>query len=100
MRNKVYKGDCLEVMKSFPDNSIDLILTDLPYSITKNKWDIIIPFDEMWELFNRILKPTGIVALTAAQPFTSKLVMSNLEMYKHEWIWIKNRGSNLLLENQ
>jgi len=94
MRNKVYKGDCLEVMKSFPDNSIDLILTDLPYSITKNKWDIIIPFDEMWELFNRILKPTGIVALTAAQPFTSKLVMSNLEMYKHEWIWIKNRGSN------
>ena len=81
-------------MKTFPDNSIDLILTDLPYGITKNKWDSVIPFDEMWETYWRVLKPTGIIALTASQPFTSSLIMSQVEYFKHEWIWIKNRGSN------
>jgi site-specific DNA-methyltransferase (adenine-specific) len=71
-----------------------MILCDLPYQITSNKWDCLIPFDELWSAYKRVIKPNGVIALTASQPFTSMLVMSNLEMYKHEWIWIKNRGSN------
>lgn len=81
-------------MKNIPDGSIDMILCDLPYGLTANKWDSVIPFDELWSAYKRIIKPTGIIALHAGQPFTSALVMSNPKMYKHEWIWIKNRGSN------
>jgi len=81
-------------MKYIDDKSIDMILCDLPYGLTQNKWDSIIPLDKLWFEYKRIIKDTGIIALTASQPFTSNLVMSNLEMYKHEWIWIKNRGSN------
>ena len=88
------KGDCLEWMTKFPDKSIDMILCDLPYGTTSNKWDSIIPLDKLWEHYKRICKDTAIIALTASQPFTSMLVASNFEMYKHEWIWIKNRGSN------
>lgn len=91
---KLLHGDCLELMKKIPDKSVDMILCDLPYGMTANKWDSVIPFDELWEAYNRIIKPTGIIALHASQPFTSALVMSNPKMYKHEWIWIKNRGSN------
>jgi site-specific DNA-methyltransferase (adenine-specific) len=71
-----------------------MILCDLPYGTTQNKWDSVIPFELLWEAYKRILKPTGIVALTASQPFSSALVMSNPTWFKHEWIWIKNRGSN------
>ena len=91
---KLVHGDCLEVMKKIPDGSIDMILRDLPYQITSNKWDILIPFDQLWEQYNRITKSNAIIALTSSQPFTSMLVMSNLEMYKHEWVWIKNKGGN------
>ena len=94
MVNKIFNDDCLKIMESFPDNSIDMVLTDLPYGITSNSWDSIIPLEPLWEQYKRITKPTGIIALTASQPFTSKLILSNLEMYKHEWIWQKNRGSN------
>ena len=92
--NKIYQGDCLEIMKQIDDESIDMVLCDLPYQITSNKWDCLIPLDELWNQYKRIIKENGIVALTASQPFTSRLVMSNIEMFKHEWIWIKNRGSN------
>lgn len=71
-------------MPKIPSQSINLILTDLPYQITQNRWDIMIPLDLMWLEYKRIIKPNGVIALTASQPFTSKLVMSNLEMYKHE----------------
>ncbi len=71
-----------------------MILADLPYGTTRNKWDATIPFDEMWELYWKILKPTGTIVLTASQPFTSALVMSQPQYFKHEWIWLKNRGSN------
>ena len=71
-----------------------MILCDLPYGTTRNKWDAVIPFDVMWDGFNRVLRKSGVVALTASQPFTSMLVMSNTDMFRHEWIWIKNRGSN------
>lgn len=90
----MWNGDCLEVMKSISDQSVDMILSDLPYGITKNKWDCEIPLEKLWEAYSRILKSTGVVALTASQPFTSILVTSNPNMFKHEWIWIKNRGSN------
>lgn len=93
-KNKIYLGDHIEVMKTLPNNFINMILTDLPYNITQNKWEIEVPLEEMWFEYCRILTNNGIIALTASQPFTSKLVMSNLKMFKHEWIWQKNRGSN------
>ena len=91
---KIYHGDCLEVMKEILDKSIDMILCDLPYGVTQNKWDKILSFDALWEQYLRIGKPNAIYALFGSQPFSSKLVLSNIKMYKHEWIWIKNRGSN------
>ena len=94
MIDKIFNEDCLEGMKRIPDASIDMVLCDLPYGTTANKWDSIIPLDELWAQYNRICKPTAAIVLTASQPFTSKLVMSNPEMFRHEWIWIKNRGSN------
>jgi site-specific DNA-methyltransferase (adenine-specific) len=93
-RSTFYQGDCLVEMDKISDKSIDMILCDLPYGTTSNKWDAVIPFEGLWMQYNRIIKPTGIIALTASQPFTSALVMSNPSMYKHEWIWIKNKGSN------
>ena len=78
------QGDCLELMKDIPDKSIDMILCDLPYGTTQNKWDIIIPFDKLWEQYRRIIKDNGAVVLTSSQPFTSALVMSNPKMFKYE----------------
>jgi site-specific DNA-methyltransferase (adenine-specific) len=94
--NQVYLGDCLEVMKSIDDELIDLILCDLPYGITDCEWDKRIPFEPLWEQYRRILKDTGVIALTADQPFTSELVVSNLPMFKHEVIWDKVAGTNFL----
>jgi len=91
MENIVIQGDCLEEMKNIPDGSVDMILTDLPYGTTACHWDTIIPFEPMWIQFKRVIKKNGAIVLTASQPFTSKLVMSNLEMFKYEWIWVKNR---------
>ena len=89
---KLLKGDCLELMKNIPDKSIDMILCDLPYGITKCKWDAIIPIEPLWEQYNRIIKDNGAIVLFATQPFSSKLIMSNLKGFKHEWIWQKERG--------
>lgn len=91
---KTYLGDCIDIMPMFPGGVFDMILCDLPYGTTSNKWDSVIPFDKLWEQYNRLIKPNGVIALTASQPFSSALVMSNPKMFKHEWIWIKNRGSN------
>jgi site-specific DNA-methyltransferase (adenine-specific) len=82
-------GDCLELMKTIPSGSVDAILTDLPYGTTACSWDVIIPFEPMWSQVKRVLKPRGVFVTTASQPFTSKLVMSNLEWFKYEWIWDK-----------
>ena len=87
--NKIYQGDCLELMKQVEDKSVDLILCDLPYGATACKWDTIIPFKPLWEQYKRIIKDNGAIVLTASQPFTSALVMSNLKMFKYEWIWDK-----------
>ena len=87
-------GDCLEKMKDIPDKSIDMILCDLPYGTTSCKWDVVIPFEPLWEQYKRIIKDNGAIVLTASQPFTSALVSSNYSMFKYEWIWEKDGGSN------
>jgi len=93
--NEVLLGDCLELMKSIPDKSIDMILCDLPYGVTaRNSWDSIIPLDKLWGEYNRISK--GAIVLTAIQPFTSTLVVSNQEQFKYEWIWRKQQGTGFL----
>ena len=88
-------GDCLERMKEIPDNSIDMILCDPPFGTTACKWDTIIPFEPLWEQYNRIIKDNGAIALFGSQPFTSKLVMSNIKMFKYEWIWDKKIPSGM-----
>ncbi len=87
--NKIYNMDCLEGMKLIPDKSIDMILCDLPYGTIACKWDTIIPFEPLWEQYERIIKDNGAIVLFGSQPFTSKLIMSNLKMFKYEWIWDK-----------
>jgi len=94
---KLLQGDCLELMKDIPDKSINMILCDLPYGTTCCKWDIVIPFDELWRQYKRVIKDNGAIVLTASQPFTSKLIISNLDMFKYEIIWIKSHPSNSLL---
>ena len=91
--NKIYNEDCLESMKRIPDCSVDMILCDLPYGTTACKWDTIIPFEPLWEQYERIIKDNGAIVLTAAQPFTSALVMSNPKMFKYSWIWDKVKPS-------
>lgn len=89
----LYQGDCLEIMPQL-DMVFDICITDLPYGTTQNKWDSVIPFDQMWEKLGAVVKPNGAKIFTASQPFTSLLVSSNIKEFKHEWIWQKNRGSN------
>lgn len=91
------KGDCLQLMKSIPDGSVDLILCDLPYGTTACKWDTIIPFDDLWQEYNRILKKKGVIALFATEPFTSALIMSNPKLFKEKLTWIKHRPSNFAI---
>lgn len=86
---RFYLGNCLEVMKEIPDGVIDMILCDLPYGTTACSWDSVIPFEPLWEQYNRIIKPNGAIVLTASQPFASALTMSNIEMFRHKWIWDK-----------
>lgn len=90
------RGEAIEEMSKLPDNSIDLIYTDLPYGTTNNKWDSIIPLEPMWEQFHRIAKPTTPIVLHASQPFTSLLVNSNLSNFKYEIIWYKTIASGQL----
>jgi len=93
---KLYKGDCLEVMQTIQDKSIDAIITDPPYGTTACKWDSVIEFDLMWEQLNRIIKPNGAIVLFGSEPFSSALRMSNINNYKYDWIWKKDRPSGHL----
>lgn len=88
-------GDCLELMKSIPDKSIDMILCDLPYGFTDCEWDNVIPFEHLWGQYNRIIKDNGAICLFGSEPFSSKLRLANLKMYKYDWIWSKNRGTGV-----
>ena len=94
------QGDCLELMKGIPDGSIDMILCDLPYGTTKNKWDSVIPFEPLWEQYNRVIKDNGAIVLFGSQPFTTELNHSNLKMFRYEWIWIKNNSTGFQLANK
>jgi len=94
---ELIQGDCLEKMKDIPDGSIDMILCDLPYGTTACKWDTIIPFEPLWEQYKRIIKDNGAIVLTASQPFTSALVMSNIKMFKYQWVWNKKLAGNGIL---
>lgn len=87
--NKAYLMDCIEGMKQLPDKSIDMILCDLPYGVTQNKWDCVIPFDELWAAYKRIIKDNGAIVLTAQTPFDKVLGASNIEWLRYEWIWDK-----------
>jgi site-specific DNA-methyltransferase (adenine-specific) len=96
-KKEILLGDCLELMKDIPNGSIDMILCDLPYGTTNCKWDIIIPFEPLWVQYKRVIKYNGAIVLTASQPFTSALVMSNPDMFRCEWIWDKMKGSGSML---
>ena len=96
---KLYKGDCLEIMPQLEAGSVDAIITDLPYGTTACEWDTIIPLDEMWKQIKRVLKSNGAFITTASQPFTSILIASNLDMFKYENIWNKQRGTDWQLAN-
>lgn len=89
-------GDCLELMRDIPAQSVDLILCDLPYGTTSCPWDSVIPFDQLWAAYRRILKPDGAAVLTCSQPFTSALVMSNPQEFRHSWVWNKKSAANVL----
>ena len=92
LENTIHLGDCLELMKEIQDASVDMILCDLPYGTTDCKWDAIIPVDGLWEAYRRVLKPRGAIVLTACQPFTSRLVMSNVAAFKTAWVWNKKQS--------
>ena len=90
------QGDCLERMKEIPDGSVDMVLTDPPYGTTACKWDSVIPFEPMWEQLKRVTKKNGAVVMTASQPFTSALIMSNVKMFKYCWVWEKSKPTGFL----
>ena len=92
----IHNEDCIEGMKKIPSNSIDMILCDLPYGVTQNKWDSVIPLDILWKEYKRIIKPNRAIVLTSTQPFTSQLIMSNLNMFSYEWIWVKSKITGVL----
>ena len=90
---KLLQGDCLELMKDIPNKSVDMILCDLPYGTTACKWDNVIPFEPLWEQYNRIIKDNGAIVLFGSEPFSSKLRLSNLKMYKYDWIYEKSKAT-------
>jgi len=94
--NEVIHGECLEEMKKIADGSIDLVLTDPPYGTTGCKWDTVIPFEPMWEQLKRVTKKNGAIVLFGSQPFTSALVMSNVKMFKYDWVWEKEQAVNVM----
>lgn len=96
MQSKLYKGDCIEVMKQIPDGSVDAVITDPPYGTTACKWDNVIDFDLMWEQLNRVIKPNGAIVLFSSQPFTSALVMSNPKMFRYDYTWDKKKVTGFL----
>ena len=90
------QGDCLERMREIPDGSVDMVLTDPPYGTTACKWDSIIPLEPMWEQLKRVIKPNGAIVMTAAQPFTTTLIASNIKNFAHSWVWNKRFAANFV----
>lgn len=94
--NTVIEGDCIEVMRHLPDGCIDMVLCDLPYGTTQNKWDSMVPLDKLWAEYKRIVKPDGAIVLTSQGMFTAILVMSQPQMFKYKWVWEKSKATNFL----
>lgn len=97
---KLYNADCLDVMKTIPNNSIGCIICDLPYGTTSCSWDVVIPFEKLWEQYNRIVKDNAPIILFSSQPFTSMLIQSNIEHFREEIIWLKNKAGSGMQANQ
>ncbi|MDE2722133.1 MAG: site-specific DNA-methyltransferase [Gemmatimonadota bacterium] len=93
---ELYQGDCLKIMETLDDNSVDLVLSDLPYGTTQNKWDSVIPLDELWKQYRRIIKPRGVIALSSQGIFTARLVLSNEIWFRYKFVWIKSKPTNFL----
>jgi site-specific DNA-methyltransferase (adenine-specific)/modification methylase len=94
--NHIFEGDCLDIMEYFPDHCIDMVLCDLPYGTTQNKWDSVIQLDKLWEKYNRVVKTNGAVVLTSQGIFTAKLIMSNEKYFKYKIVWEKSKPTNFL----
>lgn len=94
--NNVFEGDCLEIMKQLPEKSIDMVLCDLPYGTTQNKWDSVIPLGGLWQQYRRIVKDDGAIVLTSQGLFTAELMVSNSKMFRYKWIWEKSKSTNFL----
>lgn len=96
----LYNNDCLKILPTLPDHSVDMVLADLPFGTTKNQWDHIIPMDQLWEQYKRLLKVGGVVALFGDEPFSSKLRLSNPKWYRYDWYWTKNNATGFLNANR
>ena len=95
--NRIYNEDCLEGMRRIPDKSVDMILCDLPYGTTRNKWDSVLPFDQLWAQYERVIKDCSPIVLTSSQPFTTSLIASNMRLFKYCWVWNKALAGNGIL---
>lgn len=100
MNNILLEWDCLEEMKKIKDKSIDMILCDLPYGTTKCAWDVIIPFDKLWEQYERVIKDNGAIVLFGKNPFTSNLIMSNPELFRQTLVWEKHKASDIMMSKK
>lgn len=96
VERELHNCDCFDLMEKIPDQSVDLILCDLPYGTSSCRWDKVLPMDRLWEHYKRIVKPSRAIVLFASEPFTSHLILSNLEMWKYNWTWVKEHGTNFL----
>lgn len=94
--NTLHRGDCLELLAEVPDGSVQLVLCDLPYGTTQNRWDSVIPLDRLWDHWRRVLRPDGAVVLTGSGPFTARLILSNEQDYRYKWVWEKSKPTNFL----
>ena len=93
---QIHQGDCFEIMKKIDEESVDFVLCDLPYGTTQNKWDSVIPLDELWKQYSRILKPKGVIALTSQGIFTARLILSNEAWFRYKFVWVKSKPTNFL----
>ena len=98
--DQILHGDCLDIMPTIPDASVDMVLADLPYGVTQNQWDKVIPLDRLWHEYRRVTRPNAAVVLTATQPFAAQLVASNPRDFRYDLIWRKNKSTGFLNANR